>query len=384
MKQIYVFLLALLFAGNSFSQQTLTDSIFVGGVYRSYILYVPAVYNASTAVPLILNLHGYTSSNAAQMIYGDFRPIADTANFILVHPNGTYDQYNKRYWNCWTTPGSGVDDVGFLSALIDSISAAYSIDADRVYSTGLSNGGFMSNDLACFLSSRITAIASVAAGMSSVHKSYCNPLHPTPVMEIHGTADATVPYNGATGMLHVDSVIKYWSQYNSCTQAPLITPVPNTSSTDGCTADNYLYANGTNGSTVELYKVTNGGHSWPGAMYVAGLGNVNQDFKASAEIWRFFRKYKLSALTGVNENNITGNSIQIFPVPFSDELNFSFPGETEIKTIRLLDLSGRILFRTDLNKTSKDFSIRVAVLNEGIYIAEVETSSGTARKIITN
>src|SRR6185369_13210853 len=117
-------------------------------------------------------------------IYADFRPIADTANFILVHPNGTYDNNNNRYWNCFTPVGTAPNDLNFLNALIDSVSAQYSIDAKRIYSTGISNGGFMSNDLACFLGNRITAIASVAAGMTTLHYASCNPTHPTPVMEI--------------------------------------------------------------------------------------------------------------------------------------------------------------------------------------------------------
>jgi polyhydroxybutyrate depolymerase len=90
------------------------------------------------------------------MFYGDFRTIADTAGFLLVHPLGTLDPTGTTYWNSgW---GGTVDDIGFTGALIDSIAEAYSVNLDRVYSTGMSNGGFMSYTLACSLSDRIAAI----------------------------------------------------------------------------------------------------------------------------------------------------------------------------------------------------------------------------------
>jgi polyhydroxybutyrate depolymerase len=109
------------------SQQTVGDSIMHDGLERTYILYVPEKYIPGTEVPLILNFHGYTSNSLEQMVYGDFRPIADTAGFIVVHPMGTIDQIGNPHWNVgWGT--STVNDVGFTAALIDSLSAMYSID----------------------------------------------------------------------------------------------------------------------------------------------------------------------------------------------------------------------------------------------------------------
>ena len=142
------------------AQSNLSGTILSGGLTREYLLYVPAVYTGATAVPLIINLHGYTSSNVAQEFYGDFRPIADTANFLIVHPNGTIDDQGNRFWNTFGG-NSTVDDVGFIAQLIDSLRAVYNIDPNRIYATGMSNGGFMSYQLACDLNNRIAAIASV-------------------------------------------------------------------------------------------------------------------------------------------------------------------------------------------------------------------------------
>jgi polyhydroxybutyrate depolymerase len=176
------------------AQNTIDAELTHDGLVRTYRLYSPAAYNAATPVPLVLNLHGYTSNNLEQEFYGDFRAIADTANFIIVHPNGTEDANGDQFWSSFGV--SSIDDVGFLSALIDKIQTEYSIDHNCIYSTGMSNGGFMSYELACQLSYRIAAIASVTGSMVQSRFDNCNATHPTPVMQIHGTADPTVPYLG--------------------------------------------------------------------------------------------------------------------------------------------------------------------------------------------
>ena len=128
-------LISTLFAVKA--QTTVIDSIYVGGQYRSYRLYVPAIYTGATARPLILNLHGYTSNAQQQQLYSNFMPIADTANFLMVYPNGTYSS-GQRFWNAGLSSAL-VNDIAFLSALIDSLDLTYNINLNRVYSTGLSN-----------------------------------------------------------------------------------------------------------------------------------------------------------------------------------------------------------------------------------------------------
>jgi polyhydroxybutyrate depolymerase len=166
MKRLFTHLFFLLLLGVSAkvrSQVTLEDSFMVNGLMRNYFLYVPAINSPQESVPLILNLHGYGSNKLEQLFYGDFRAIADTANFIVAVPNGSMDLTGILSWN---TFGIGtVDDVNFISQLIDRINTSYSIDQNRIYSTGMSNGGFMSYELACQLSSRIAAVASVTGSM---------------------------------------------------------------------------------------------------------------------------------------------------------------------------------------------------------------------------
>ncbi|MBK9104683.1 MAG: T9SS type A sorting domain-containing protein [Saprospiraceae bacterium] len=295
-------------------QQTINGTITHGGLQREYILYVPASYTAGTPVPLILNFHGYTSNAFEQMFYGDFRPIADTAGFIIVHPMGTVDLLGNTHFNVgWGT--SQVDDLGFAAALIDSLSASYSIDQDRIYTTGMSNGGFMSYYLACEMSDRIAAMASVTGTMNVNQPATCSPTHPVPVMEIHGTADATVPYTGNILFGTTPAAIAYWVNYNHCDPTAVITGIPDTDQADGCTAEHQVYNNGDNGSTVEHFKIIGGEHTWPGSNF-GGVG-TNQDIDACKEIWRFFSKYDIHGLINTTSTGdiVRADPMQIYPNP---------------------------------------------------------------------
>lgn len=322
------------------AQTTIVDSIISGGIYRTYRLYIPAIYTGSTARPLVFNMHGYTSNALAQQQYTIFEPIADTANFLMVFPQGTKDGSNQPYWNAGINV-SGVNDIQFLNNLIDSLSAQYNIDSNRIYSCGLSNGGFMSQTLACELSNRITAIASVAASMyTTQYGSNCHPTRPVPVMQISGTADGTVPYSGSSIFEPVDTVVKYWVTKNVCNPSAIFSNVPNTNTSDGCTAEHYLYSGGLSGSTVELYKIIGGGHSWPGSPYI--IGTTNEDFSASKEIWRFFSQYRLNLLTSANEVEKENLNLNIFPNPANDMLTLTFDKESSATySFEIVDLLGK-------------------------------------------
>ena len=278
-----------------FAQETVYGSIIHDDLEREYILYVPVDYTGTTPVPLVFNFHGYSLTATFQMWYGDFRPIADRAGFLVVHPQGTlFEGYT--HWNVGGRfAGSTVDDVGFTEALIDYLSSEYNIDDTRIYSTGVSNGGFMSFLLACQLSERFAAIASVAGTMTPETYDDSNPQHPTPILQIHGTSDDTVPYDGNEYSKSVDVVIQYWVDYNNCNPTPIITDLPDIDPEDGSTVEHVVYYDGDDGVAVEHFKVIGGGHSWPGAPPV--VEGTNYDIDASEEIWSFFSRYDISGLT---------------------------------------------------------------------------------------
>jgi polyhydroxybutyrate depolymerase len=330
------------------------DDFLYDGAIRTFRLYIPVAYDPSQSVPLVLNLHGYGSNNLEQEFYGDFRPIADTANFILVHPNGTTDALGNRFWNTFGT--STVDDIGFLSALIDTISSGYAIDQNRIYSTGMSNGGFMSYEQACFLSDRIAAVASVAGTMITSHLNSCNPLHPTPVMHIHGTADGTVPYDGNVLFVGVIDLLQYWVQFNNCMVMPEITSLPDIDPDDGCTAERHYYSGGNAGSAFDLYQILGGGHSWPGAP--VNLNVTNMDFSASLAIWDFFRQFRLDELsTGIADRYSESSLFSVYPNPSQGQIKLDFNGLAR-RTVTVTTIFGQVIMQYECSSPDSEFFLK--------------------------
>ena len=360
------------------AQTTVVGTIRHGGLVREYRLYVPAIYTRTTvAVPLLFNLHGYSSNNVQQEAYGEFRPIADTANFLIVHPNGVFDAANNRNWNTFGPRGTGVDDVSFLSALLDTLASRYRLDPDRVYSTGMSNGGFMSYELACQLSGRVAAVASVTGSMTSSRLSTCTSGRPVPVLEIHGTADGTVPYTGGTALsfVAIPTLLASWVQRNGCNPTPTITPVPDINTTDGCTAERSVWAGGRNGSRVEHYRIIGGGHTWPGAPVTIGV--TNRDINASREVWRFLRPYRLSRLGLATA--AAGASVPLlsaWPNPAADGVVLQAAGGLRAATLAVHDALGRAILATA--QPAADGSLRLATQSwpRGVYLLRIETSAG--------
>jgi len=348
------------------AQETIQGSIEHDNLTRSYIVYVPAMYDESIATPLVLNFHGFGSNATQQMWYGDFRTIADTTGIIVVHPEGTLFQ-GSGHWNVGGfTTGSTIDDVGFTEELIDHLSSIYNIDPNRVYSTGMSNGGYMSFLLACQLGDKIAAIASVTGSMTPEIYESCDPKHPTPIMQIHGTTDPTVPYMGETWTKPISTVLEYWVNFNDCNPTPAIVQLPDLDATDGCTAENFVYSGGENTTKVEHYKIHGGLHTWPGSIF--GSAGTNKDFNASKVIWDFFSRYSLDDLTGTSrwsQNQNKEQAISIYPNPAQNRLNIQKEMEGDIP-YEIISLEGKISQSGVLN--GKDQKVDISSLPEGIYI----------------
>ena len=364
MRYITVLLLLLGFTFSSFAQQTINASITHDGIQRDYIVYIPELYDGTTTVPLVLNFHGYGSNAAQQMFYGDFRDIADTEGFLLVHPEGT-TFIGDQFWNVGF-PGlsSTIDDVGFTEALIDELATLYAIDLDRVYATGMSNGGFMSFLLACQLSEKIAAVASVTGSMTQDTFDDCNAQHPTPVLQIHGTDDGVVLYNGNNLSIPIADVISYWVDYNNCETTPTTTTLSDVDVSDGSTVEHSVYEDGDNGITTEHMKVIGGGHTWPGS--VINTAGTNQDIDASMEIWLFFSRYDINGPLSVNEfDNI---QVNIYPNPTQSKINLSLNYAKEVDYELFSPLGKQLMNGTF---TSSNEEIDLSNLPSNIYFLKV-------------
>ncbi len=363
MNKILLTLFAAITISVSFSQEfTLTHDSLV----RSYRLHIPVDYNADSLYPLVVNMHGLGSNAWEQEVYTGFNNVADSAGFLVAYPNGLGETWN-------ISSSSGTDDVGFISALIDTIDLAYNIDLERVYATGMSMGGFMSYRLACELSDRIAAIASVT-GLQAFYP--CNPGRPVPVMQFHGTADPIVPYTG------VPTTINNWVNYNVCPETPVITDLPDIDTTDNSTVTKSYYGPCEESTEVILYTINGGEHTWPGAIIYIGV--TNQDIKASYEIWDFFSRFTLQGSTGTKDN--PGNELQswnIYPNPVADfavvELSV-MPSESF--DFRIYDMTGKTVLEIN-NPGSQRFLIDCSLIPAGFYLSEVAAgNSRTFQKII--
>ena len=371
-KRNFLFVIFLFATIYSNAQQTLNESMLHDGVTREYIVYVPAVYNGSSPVPLLFNFHGYGMSANSQMSYGNMRAVADTAGFILVYPQGTLF-WGSPHWNVgsWTL-GSTADDIGFTEAMIDTLSANYNIDLNRVYSCGYSNGGYFSFELACQLSAKIAAIGSVGGTMSTETYNSCNPSHPTPVVTIHGTDDATVSYSGGKpeNSESLSDVNTYWANYNNTIVSPVVSTLPNINTTDGSTVELSLYNNGDNCTSVEHYKVIGGDHDWPGSW-------GNMDINADAVIWSFVSKYDLNGLIGcattsINENNNTRESYKIYPNPVHTQMTIDLGLAVE-KEFRLYNPIGELVLTGVLH--SQISTIDLSSLPPNVYVLNIDNHS---------
>ena len=245
---------------------------------REYLIYIPTSYDLNSATPILFAFHGFSGYNQYFINTADFRSLADQFNFIAVYPQGLVCG-DGTTWN--TNPPGGdnkcsQDDIGFFAALLSEISGNYNIEASKVFLTGYSNGADFSYSMACYQSSLVTAIAPVSGLMPMNDSSECQPSHATSVMIFNGTIDYSRPYNGIAGyMMSVDQTVAYWSQYNNTDSSPQTNIVGD--------IENYTYLNGDNNTTVDLFKIVNGGHYWFSLSY---NGNSMEEL-----MWNFFSNH---------------------------------------------------------------------------------------------
>ena len=290
-------LIAIILPVSLFAQQT-TEYMFYDGNNREYILYIPSSYNSSQPTPVLFAFHGGTGYADGFMNYeADFRPIADTAGFILVYPQALGDP-NDCFNTSWLHKDpTDHKDIFFIEALIDTLSAVYSVDTDRIYACGYSLGGMFSYELACNLNYKIAAISSVSGAAFIGAFGNCDLYHPTAVLTINGTTDNEHPYNDQSGVFFpVPDISEFWANHNNTDQTPVVTTIPDYDPTDGSTVERYSWLNGDNCVYVEELKVINGGHQWPGT-----FGNM--DIDASNETWRFVSKFNISGLINCSSTN---------------------------------------------------------------------------------
>lgn len=345
------------FITSAFCQQTLTGTLEHDNLTRNYRLRLPKDFQKSETLPLIFNFHGFTSNATQQELYSGMNAVADRERFAVCYPNGV-----GAAWNVGWSFGSQADDVGFVEAMIEKFVDEYGFDRNKIYACGMSNGGFFSYHLACKLTNKIAAIASVTGSMVPGSLENCQPSSTLPVLEIHGTADDVVAYNGTANVsLPVDSVMAFWASHNRCTGNVVTENLPNTNTSDQSTVEKYTFTDCENDHTVLLYKIIGGAHTWPGA--VLNIGVTNRDIIANEEIWNFFKKYSLPT---INNTDDISNDIRLFPNPVFDQLTIE---TTEsVSKIEIFSNDGKKIMENNTNDSaSASLHIPVGHLIHGMY-----------------
>ena len=260
-----------------------TDSIVVDGRTRNYFVHVPQSYDKRTPTPVVLVLHGGGQSAIMAERMAGMSEKADKENFLVVYPSGTSRFGTNPTWNsgacCAYAMSHNVDDVAFLRALIEKLEHDYTIDAKRVYVTGISNGGMMAYRAACEIADKIAAIAPVEGAQDIA----CKPSEPVSVIVFHGTADHLVPFKGGSTPFQIGSSRKdtpvldtmaFWVKQDVCATTPKHeeSKVVHVDTYSGCK----------NGTGVALYAIQGGHHAWPGTTI------SRNDVAASDLMWTFF------------------------------------------------------------------------------------------------
>ncbi len=305
-----VFLLSFTISGTKAQGKLQTESLKHEGIDRTYHVFLPSGFDPKKQHPLVLALHGGGGQGKVfdRSTNYSITAAADKRECVLVFPDGIDKRWNDGrdgpFRKAFGRKARKHDDLGFLSKLIDTMHKKYHTDPKRVYSTGISNGGFMSVRLAMDLSDKIAAIAPVAAQISKELENK-KPKNPISVMITNGTKDPLVPFDGGHirifggrsrgEILSTEVSINYFCKYNGCKRKPIIKKLPDNDKDDGSRVKMEIYQGGKNGTEVILMRVIGGGHTWPGGKQYLNprlIGNVCRDFNASEMILDFFLRHK--------------------------------------------------------------------------------------------
>lgn len=281
-----------------------------GGYARVYGVYAPRNLEKAKKYPLLVILHGGggTGKGMPRLTRGGFEKLAGERGALLAYPEGI-----DKNWNDYRADKSrkaqreNIDDVAFISAMLDEIAKGYPVDKERVYAAGISNGAMMSYTLACRAPDRFAAVAPVAGAMPENLVPTCSPSRPVPILIISGTKDNLVHWEGGyvTGpfgkkklgrTISVEKSRDFWLEKDSCDAAKKEVSKTDSDPEDGTSIARETYSSCAGSGAVEFVRIDGGGHTWPGGwQYLPEfvVGKTSRELDANTEIWNFFMKHSL-------------------------------------------------------------------------------------------
>ncbi|UJR86840.1 alpha/beta hydrolase family esterase [Sandaracinus amylolyticus] len=238
----------------------------IGPAERPARLVLPDAHDGTTPLPLVVLLHGYSASAVLQDTYWRASLAARSMGFYLVLPDGTVDSRGNHFWNatdaCCDFDATGVDDVAYLTSLLDEAETVVPVDTSRVYFIGHSNGSYMSFRMACELSDRVAAIGGLA-GADFLNDTDCEPEHPVSVLHVHGDADETVSFTGTAYYPSARTAVERWAVRAGCDGAAVETldPIDLVGSLEGAETTVERWSAGcAEGHEAELWTIQGGSH----------------------------------------------------------------------------------------------------------------------------
>ena len=377
------------------AQTNITANIEHQSLQRKYVIHLPPGYDPNESLPVVITLHGGSGTSANVQGFTQMNLASNQHNFVAVYPEGRGIAPPGFSW----ADGRGtsadlaeIDDVGFIERLIERLAETHHIDTSKVYACGFSNGGFMTQRLACEIPHKFAAIGSLGCSMDTSLFKNCDPAQPLPMMMVSGTGDPFVPFGGGPmngnvlPIIPVDSMVRYWTDFNNC-QTPLAKRIlPDLNRSDNSTVELFAYTDCDCGADIQFYKIINGGHTWPGVALPAQeglLGETNEDIHASFELWNFFRRYSRcnGTVVGTLEADLAEPVLDLFPNPTA--ANLFIESNQLIAEITIHELTGRQVLR-ESRINLKKIELPLSTLNNGVYLIGVLTISGdySTRKLI--
>lgn len=282
-----------------------------GGAEHDVRVAVPSTFDGTSALPLVVNFHGFGSNGQQQAVFTGYEELAEGEGFVVAHPTGvpsSTDELQRNAWEVADVDDPAKDDVAFTNELLDVLIADFCVDESRVYATGMSGGGMFTSRLVCDLSERLAAAVSVAA---IAYSDTCDPFRAVPFIAIHGTDDPTVPFDAdLTG-----------TRFEGEEFAELLfsTPIPDQfaefADAMGCdpgaervqqSTDVFVttYNGCDDDAPLSFYEVVGGGHAWPSSPLAAPdssfadqlaaiQGYTTFDIDATVDGWAFFEQHRL-------------------------------------------------------------------------------------------
>lgn len=351
-----IFCLGVVSVSQSARAQETKETVAVDDVDRSYVLRLPRGYDAKQHYPVVIVLHGMNQDPDDIERLTRFDELADKDSIIVVYPNALHGRWNvgvrpeERRQSFGPGPGrrrggyggggypgggggypgggggypqgggnypqgggqnspeedrkpTNADDIAFFNSMLDKIESKVSVDATRVYATGLSEGGFMTLRVGCAMADRIAAIAPVGAAMPK--KMICIPTRPVAAIMIDGTSDPIVPYGGGTehnlqlSTVSVEDTAKAWARIDRCSEKPSQSKLA--AHEKGGMETKVDTFSGCQDAAVVLYSVKGGGNTWPGGEQYEvenQIGKTSKDLNADETIWSFLVTKKNPNATG--------------------------------------------------------------------------------------